>query len=390
MSADTSNAVPDDLLQRRAVALEVSAWGERFHFVQPRNLCFWIYLWLVGSGVVKLVGLYSDQVDYYGGAISVAVAICVVYTAAWWWWFRHIDRWERQPVSLILAGFIWGGLAATFALAITANGAVMSIYAKTFGQVWAADWQAGLTAPFVEETVKAAGFLLLMGLAPRLVRTVNDGLVIGAFIGLGFQVFEDVLYGTNAAARGFGVDPVGGVLSTTALRIVSGVVSHPLFTALFCAGLIYVIGTVAQPRRIGRGLLLIASSMLAHGVWDSAAALSRGKGLAVIGILLGIGVFGWIVLWLAFRLAAPREHAFVRDILGPEVSSGVLTSDEVGAVVDRHARKAYLRGHGRRSRRHLLRAAMDLCEDVAADKGEDTPRVEAARAEIARFRAAAA
>ncbi|MGA9874118.1 MAG: hypothetical protein WBQ44_23660 [Rhodococcus sp. (in: high G+C Gram-positive bacteria)] len=39
-------------------------------------------------------------------------------------------------------------------------------------------------------------------------------------------------------------------------------VSHPLFTALFCAGLIYLIGTPAQPRRVGRGLVLILVPIL--------------------------------------------------------------------------------------------------------------------------------
>ena len=58
----------------------------------------------------------------------------------------------------------------------------------------------------MEETAKAAGFVLLIVMAPRLIRTTFDGLVVGHVIGLGFQVFEDWLYtvqeppATSAAA----------------------------------------------------------------------------------------------------------------------------------------------------------------------------------------------
>ena len=94
-------------------------------------------------------------------------------------------------------------------MALPGNAALMDLYAKFFGQAWATDWKAGLTAPFVEETAKGAVFLLLLGLAPFVIRTVYDGLIVGAYVGLGFQVLEDMLYGQNAAYTNFGVDQVG-------------------------------------------------------------------------------------------------------------------------------------------------------------------------------------
>lgn len=46
---------------------------------------------------------------------------------------------------------------------------------------------------------------------------------IGAFIGLGFQLFEDVLYDYNSAIGGFGADQVNAALGTFALRAGSGI-----------------------------------------------------------------------------------------------------------------------------------------------------------------------
>ena len=43
-----------DLDRARDVALDLSGWGRRFVFYQPRNFAFWGYLALVGIGVRDL------------------------------------------------------------------------------------------------------------------------------------------------------------------------------------------------------------------------------------------------------------------------------------------------------------------------------------------------
>ncbi|HTW16628.1 MAG TPA: PrsW family intramembrane metalloprotease [Nocardioides sp.] len=390
-----SAAAPDDLIQARAQALEESAWGERFHLVQPRNLCFWVYVVLMAIGVHHIFTSFSPVIGYYGDALAVGIVVNGVLGLVWWLWFRHIDRWEHQPFSLIVTAFLWGGVAATFAMAIQGNAAVMNLYAKLFGQEWASAWQAGLTAPFVEETSKFAGFLLLMGLSARLVRTVHDGLLLGAFIGLGFQVFEDTLYAVNAAFANFGTDPVGGAVGTAELRVATGFLSHPLYSALCCAGLVYLIGTAAQPRRVGRGIALVAAGVLAHLTWDSVVAFSN-SAVATFAVMLSSALIGLGMLWYAFKTAAPAQGRYVKAILAPEVSTGVVTDEEVEALLDRKSRKSYLHGAGghghdrqqRVRRKHTLEAIRDLVDELVHAKGAESTEVEHARADIARLRAA--
>lgn len=377
-------------LEARTEAIEVSGWGTPFRFWQPRNACFWVYLGLVGSGIWHVWVQVSMLAPAFGDAYMASLVTSGAFAAVFVLFLHHMDRWERTPADLAVAAFFFGGLAATFAIAVPGNAAMMDLYAKLFGQGFATDWKAGLTAPFVEEFAKGAGFLLLMGLAPRTIRTVSDGLIVGAYLGLGFQVLEDVLYGANNALTNFGAHQVDSVVGSFAIRSLTGISSHALYCALFSAGLVYLVGTVAQPRRIGRGLALVLTPMLIHGVWDAASAIGRGGILAILIIVLTT-VLSVVALVTAIRMAGGREREFMAAMLRPEVSNGTLTQDEFDAAVGhKQERKAAVSnrpdGVRRRAEKHVIVAARELGHDLAAFGGTDSAEVEHSRAEIARLR----
>lgn len=379
-----------DELARPAVAIEASGWGARFQFVQPHNACFWVYLAMVAAGLWHLIPAVATTAGLFAEANITAVITSGLFAVVFLLFLHWADRWERTPGTLAVAAFVIGGIGATWAIAVTGNAAMMSLYAKLIGQAWAQDWKAGLTAPFVEESAKGVGFLLLLGLAPVVIRTVYDGLIVGAYVGLGFQVVEDMLYGQNTAAAHFGADQARSVLDTFITRALTGVASHALYTALFAARLDYLIGTPAQPRRVGRGIALMVAALVIHGVWDSAAAIAAGTGLAIV-ILLVTTVGAVVALFVAIRLGASRERHFMRDILAPEVTDETITDAELAAVSGfRKQRRAAVRGRpqgtGRHREKHVLRAIRDLATDLAAAGGTETPDVAHARAEIARLR----
>ena len=381
----------DNLITARVDAIENSGWGRSFTFYQPRNAAFWVYLMLVVTGAFKLFSMLSASAPAYGDAIALSIVLFGVYGAVFWWFTHHIDRYARQPVKLIVVAFLWGSFAATWVMAANANDAILALYAKTFGQAWAKDWGAGLTAPFTEEIAKGVGLLLLVALASRLVRTAFDGFILGAFIGLGFQIFEDVLYALNSAASQFGADPVGAAMSTIMLRMVFGVAAHTLYSAIFCAGLVYLLGRPAEPRRVGRGLILMASAMLLHGLWDSAAALSQGKAILLFPLFVVMITAALVLVFRVFRMTVPRERQFLRDVLTPEVERGVITVDELTALCgDRKARKTFRKSaasHADRKRNgYVLEAAADLADALAQARGTDSDRVEFARSEVSRIR----
>lgn len=383
---------PSDLDRAREIALDLSGWGRGFRFYQPRNFAFWGYLVLVATGVVAFASQLAREYNAYGQALGLAVTLFGVYAALFWWFTVRIDRYAKLPAKLMVVAFLWGGFAATWILAASANDAILALYAKAFGQAWALDWGAGLSAPFVEEPAKGIGLLLLVALAPRQVRTAFDGFILGAFIGLGFQIVEDIVYAMTAAGSQFGANQVGASLATIVLRMVSGVGAHIVYSAIFCAGLIYLLGRAAEPRRVFRGLLLMVTAMLLHGAWDTLTAVAGSSPLTMLGLLAAVIIVALAIAARVYTVTVAREREFMRDVMAPEEARNVITASELEALVGkRKARRAYRKAaHGRRQRkraRYVLNAAYDLAGALAAARGADTDRVHFARTEVARIRA---
>ena len=250
---------------------------------------------------------------YYAPAISLAFLVFAAYGALFWWFTQHIDRYASQPATLRLAAFLWGAFAATWVMAAPANNALRDIYGKLVSQAFTLDWGASLAVPVTEEWSKAFGLILLIAMAPRVVRTAFDGFILGAFLGLGFQILEDISYVQNAAGSRFGADQVGATTVTFLMRISTGVAGHILFSAIFCTGLVYLLGLPEQPRRIGRGLLLCLVAMGIHGVWDSEGAIVDAvfgaNGIYVMPLLMvAVPVVALIVCVLVFRTAVAGER----------------------------------------------------------------------------------
>lgn len=396
MSETISQDALEDLQQQRRDALDATGWGLPFRFFQPHNLCFWTFLVIVGFGVVRAWTEFAPQLDYFADAVALSGGAGILFTAAWAIWFRHLDKFEREPWSLLAVAFVWGGFAGAFAMAISANTALNYLYGKLFGRDFSADWSASLSAPFTEEFAKGAGVLLLIGLARHLVVSVADGVILGAFVGLGFQALEDFIYSGRAGAAGFGADQIGASVRMDLVRLYSDLVSHPLFTALFGAGIIYLAGTRLQPRRIGRGLLLVVAAMAIHGVWDGMVALSGGNGAASFALMFAVATVAFVALWWAFEWATQQSAPYAAQVLAPEVETGIVRQVEVDALFGRRARKAFVKTSrdgkkhsGKVTRWHhrrIIAAVLDLNEDLAHSYGEDTPAVAHSRAEVIRVR----
>ena len=135
-------------------------------------------------------------------------------------------------------------------------------------------------------------------------------MILGAFIGLGFQILEDITYAMTSASSQFGANQIGASIGTIIVRMVSGVAAHILYSAIFCAGLIYLLGRPAEPRRVGRGLLLMAIPMLLHGIWDSLAAIAGRSALPLMGLLIAVVVLALVIVARVYELTVTREREF--------------------------------------------------------------------------------
>ncbi len=382
-------AALSELDAARDAAIDISGWGRRFVLYQPRNLAFWAYAFLVAGGLITFTSFVGSAPN--ATATTVAVVLFVLYGAVFWWFTQRADRYAQLPIKLMVVALLWGAFGAAWMMAAPANDAIGDLYAKTFGQAWALNWGAGLSAPLTEELAKGSGLLLLIAMAPRIIRTAFDGFILGLLIGLGFQITEDVSYALNSSGGHFGVDPVGSALGTIWLRMVTGVAGHFLYTAIFCTGLIYVLGRPAEPRRLRRGLVLMAIAPLLHGIWDGGLAIVGGNALLVLALWAAEIAIALIIFAHVFRLTVARERDLMRTLMAPEVARGVITKAELDAIAgDRKTRKSYRKAaatpRDRRTAGYVLDAVDDLAAALARSRGTKTGEVRFACAEIDRIR----
>jgi RsiW-degrading membrane proteinase PrsW (M82 family) len=373
------------LTEDRRLAIEQSGWGEDFRFVQPRNLAFWVYCALIVAGAYVLSGQISIAAAAYSGALISGIIAFGLLAVVYLWFIHYEDRYTTVPRELAATGFLWGFVAATGAFALYANDAVMSLYAKSFGASFAFDWGAALAAPVDEELAKGAGVLLLLILAPKLIRSPFDGLILGAFVGLGFQISEDISYAWIGAANAFG--DVGVAWSTIVVRTLSSIPSHWMYTGIFGAGLIWFLGRPDVPARRGLGAGLMLTAMLMHGLWDGSAAIA------------GNSVFGWIVplavasvlisvfVWI-YENTNHVEREWMHELMAREVEVGVVTPAELNVLA---GTRSTLRGYvgsqpNPRTARNVLEAETDLAHQIARDGGAETAAVQQARAAVSQAR----
>jgi RsiW-degrading membrane proteinase PrsW (M82 family) len=366
------------LAVERRRAIDQSGWGEDFRLAQPHNLAFWVYCALVIVGARVLSGQVSIAAAAYSGALVSGIVAFGLLAIAYLGFIRYEDRYTTVPPRLAVAGFVWGFVAATGAFALVANGAAIDLYAKIFGASFAFDWGPALAAPIDEELAKGAGVLLLLTLAQRLIRSPFDGLILGAFVGLGFQISEDISYAWIGAADSF--NDVGAAWSTIIVRTLASIPSHWMYTAIFGAGLVWFVGRPDVPARRGLGAALMLTAILMHGVWDASAAIA------------GNGVFGWIVpltvaavlitafVWI-YKTTQPIEREWMRELMAPEVALGVVSPDELNALAGtRSTLKSYVASQADpRTAKRVLAAESELAHQIARDGGAETPTVQRAR-----------
>ncbi len=312
-----------------------------FQFRQP---VFWLYVAvIVGTGLFTVSQqTIFRRISPSGWALSWVLML--VYALPVFLAVYFLDLYEREPLSLVVAALLWGAVAAT-TLAGLANDGWGLVIARLGGPGFASRWTAALTAPWVEETVKAAGVVLIYLIARDEIDDMMDGFVYGAVCGLGFAIVEDVFYFIGV----FGGRP-SGVFAGFYVRVVSsGLYGHILYTGLSGMGIAYFVSrrdeeSLRKRALAAAGLFLIA--VAGHFLWNSPWLDLFPMRLATLGDWLLIPIAAAVkgVPLLAFAvvavvLARRRERRWLRAALSSEVGTAALTGIELGILLDARARR---------------------------------------------------
>lgn len=327
-------------------------------FLQPRLPAFWLYLvLLVVTGIVAVAEQAVFR-DASPDGFALSWLLLAIYALPVFAVVYFLDLYEREPLSLMVAAFLWGGVVATTLSAI-ANGGWGLVVARVGGPEFAARWTAALTAPFVEETMKGLGVVMIYLIARDEFDDVLDGFVYGAVCGLGFAIVEDVVY--FAVAFGGGI---GGVLRGFFVRVVaSGLYSHVLYTGLVGMAVGIVVSrrsTTPRGRRLVQAAGLCAVALFGHFLWNSPVLdlfpTEPWTGTDWLLIPVATAVKGlplFVFVAIAVVLARRRERRWLRDALSTEVGGAGISAEELRLLEEprlrRDARRAMRRRAGSRA-----------------------------------------
>ena len=296
-----------------------------------RGTVFTVLVWvalLAGAAVMGLVLLLSGRPE----AIAIGVVLAVLPVGPLVACYLWLDRYEPEPVRLLVLSFAWGALVAT-AVALILQSLEQWLNGPDI------TWSAVAVAPMTEEAGKGLFVLLLLWSRRHVIDGVLDGLVYAGLVGIGFAFSENILYFAGAYTGGpdFGE---GGLRSATALFVLRGVFSpfaHPLFTSAIGIGVGLAVATRRRWLRVVAPLAGYVVAVSLHAAWNASAFLEDGQFFILTYLFAMVpGFFVLVGLAIWFRV---REGGILARSLTDLARYGYLPLEEVPWLVRLPARR---------------------------------------------------
>lgn len=256
-------------------------------------------------------------------AVLLAVVPSLLYLAV----LNLIDRYEKEPWTILLACIGAGAVAAPVIVLIvfTALGRP-----STLPPAFAPGLRPDAVTGIVEELVLGVLLIALVRYARDEFDDILDGVIYGAAIGAGFGAAESFLYaigGTQLLSGG------------TVVTLVVGGLDHACYMAVFGAILGWVPRLPRTQRFIATGLGLVTAAWL-HALHDTLPAMmarilarpDAAAGLASRVLAEAVDWLGLITIVVVVVEAWRREARIIRRELRPEVDAGVVSPDDFATI----------------------------------------------------------
>lgn len=255
-------------------------------------------------------------------ALAVGVLPMVIYALILWWF----DRYEKEPLSLLIAAFLWGAIPAIIFSLITEL--ILGIPISYFVEpVTASLVEAVVVAPVAEEMFKGMALLLLLLFFRKEIDSPLDGIIYGGLVGFGFAAVENVLYFAMEAME----SDLGGIMLLAIFRAFLFGLNHALFTGLTGLGLALARSASHGLVKIGAPVAGLLLGMAAHGIHNGSVTF----GVELCWPCLIALAFDWggvLILLAVIVWTSVREQRWLATCLAEEVERGTLSQDDYAVV----------------------------------------------------------
>jgi RsiW-degrading membrane proteinase PrsW (M82 family) len=269
------------------------------------------------------------------GIVLLSLAAAVVPTLIFVGLIYWVDRYEKEPVWLLAAAFLWGAvpsIIAAFILNAILSIPSYSLLGPEIGDVAT----AALIAPIVEESLKGLALVGILLIWRHEVDSILDGIIYAAMVGIGFAMAENVFYFLNVYAEG-GLEAWS--LNVFMRAVVFGL-NHALFTSMMGIGI--AIARLTPSLFVGTVALFVGwlMAVFLHFVHNLSAILG---GLLLMVTLLnawgGLLLMTLIIIW-----ALLQERRWIRLYLADEVTRGTLSLAQYEIASSTRKRLGYQMG----------------------------------------------
>jgi RsiW-degrading membrane proteinase PrsW (M82 family) len=295
-------------------------------------------------------------------SIVAAVIPTLLYVLVIYW----ADRYEHEPLRLLLIAFFWGAVPAVI---VSVAGELLleeplldipAINQMAFSNV--------LIAPIIEETAKWLALLGIYFFRRKEFDGPLDGLVYGALIGFGFAMTENIFFFVGAYNQ-------GGYEALTSVFILRGIIfgmSHAFYTAL--AGIALGIArnsadVFTQTLWILLGLVLAIVAHSLHNLGAVMSAVGSGMGLSIAVSLASFSLLILTVVW-----SWQHERTIIEQQLADEIGT-TLSQEEYVALTGQWRMPIRLGPAGSRAQqeRRALCVELALCKERLHRHGPGEP-----------------
>ncbi|WP_422742205.1 PrsW family intramembrane metalloprotease [Mycobacterium sp. WMMD1722] len=337
---------------------------------RPESAVFWVYLSALAVGI-------CGALSAFGGAIAETIDGQIEQAPLWFalavfmvWVIYKFDPYRsvRRYPQVLLAGASLGGTTALF-ISFHASAGLDKLFERFVSPETMAVWGSALHAPLSEEASKAACAAVVLVLGASVFTRISHALMLGMFVGLGFDLVEDLAYAAQAGIESLDSDGLG-IGKSIILRGVTAVPAHWSYTALSAVGVLLLLPSFAgrdtwgRAKRIAVALGLFATAVLMHFIWDTpfmSPVIMLGKLVIDLAIFLTVAalLIGDERRWVRERIAAGRSEPPLSDVDGAVLDS----------LVDRRSRRQFRRAArreggraGKKAAIRRQRAALDLIQ----------------------------